>query len=380
MEPLYQAGRQNPLCRSGRVFEVLKFGTDGTRALIEFATGLTHYWLPSSLYSMITSPYRSLVEAAATLAEVDLPDDVDASNIVQVRRLLSDISPSLRSARQWLSERCEVPVEYDSDFFSRHADDILHLRSLARELRMEAEVAAFDQDHATVAATGMDVLQLANAARRGGLIVDLLVGVAISGIGIKCLRKSRHMFDGGTRSGLIAALLSHEHEREPFEDVVERDARWERVTGFDEQSSDVSDFAFIAPENSGLSEDGSRELRGVFGDLSKRPEHERHAMYLAQDHHMVALARMLTVDLALRSWHANEGSYPADLSHLSRALLAAVPPDPFTGTDFIYRALTGGSFVLYSTGPDAVDAGGRFAPWPAICGGGFDLCLDANDL
>ena len=66
------------------------------------------------------------------------------------------------------------------------------------------------------------------------------------------------------------------------------------------------------------------------------------------------------------------------LVELAPEILCSVPQDPFTDDDFIYRK-TGDNFVLYSTGPDKTDSGGRFGSWLAVSAGCYDLCLDADD-
>lgn len=68
----------------------------------------------------------------------------------------------------------------------------------------------------------------------------------------------------------------------------------------------------------------------------------------------IALAR---VSLALKLYKHQHGAYPDTLAALSPAILADVPPDPFTGKPVFYRR-EGDGFILYSVGLNGTDDGG----------------------
>ena len=110
-------------------------------------------------------------------------------------------------------------LRYEKAFFADHSEDCSQLRKLARAFRVEALFAASREEFSTAALAGVDILELANAVRRGGLVVDSLVSIAISGIAIESLRKLRGNLDEATRVTLRDSLRSLEHEREPFADI-----------------------------------------------------------------------------------------------------------------------------------------------------------------
>ena len=133
---------------------------------------------------MIASPFNALVESSSRLADVDLLEDVNEDCIDDANVLLECIRPVLDTTQKTALQACEVPVEFKPDFFSHHMDDVQHLRNLSRAFRFAADVAAFHADFDTVAQYGIIILDLANATRRGGMIVDHLVAIAISGCGV----------------------------------------------------------------------------------------------------------------------------------------------------------------------------------------------------
>jgi hypothetical protein len=61
--------------------------------------------------------------------------------------------------------------------------------------------------------------------------------------------------------------------------------------------------------------------------------------------------------MALRVFQIETGQYPASLAQLRAKVKWPLPPDPFTGKDFVYRR-AGAGYLLYSIGPNMRDEGG----------------------
>ena len=201
-------------------------------------------------------------------------------------------------------------------------------------------MAASNEDYKTAARCGIDILELANATRRGGIVTDLLVGIAISGIAMETLRKIRAKLDHATRKELIGDLQRIEAEREPFVDILARDRELEIAIGQENTTCDITSTELQDPEECGLSEDEQRELLQYVQKI---------------------------IDL------------PDNLTSLTPRFLTKLPLDPFTGESFIYRTVADASFHVYSTGPKMFDGGGKFGPLPSVNAGYADLCLDEND-
>jgi len=220
---------------------------------------------------------------------------------------------------------------------------------------------------------------LANAVRRGGLITDLQVGVAISGIAMDNLRKIRTRLDDVTSLLLIQDIQRIESEREPFLDIATREHEWEMAVGCADAACDFKSLELSDPEECGLSEEEQKEIIDVLQQIADLPTSELRKLQLDQDNCSIASMRMLVVDLALRRYHSSSGTFPGDLSSLTPQPLSTLPLDPYTGKSFIYRRLDDASFHLYSTGPKMRDGGGQFGPWPSVAFGCSDLSLDTND-
>lgn len=70
----------------------------------------------------------------------------------------------------------------------------------------------------------------------------------------------------------------------------------------------------------------------------------------------------LLLRLALRAYKLENGKYPAKLDDLVPGYIKKIPTDPFAVKgEYKYKS-TGGSYLLYSIGPDCKDDGGKSVP------------------
>lgn len=328
---------------------------------------------------MTGTPYEALVEAASRLTATEALGDIEDHNIVDAVNLMEQNRIVLDLARHLLGPNCRVPVRFDRSFFPDHADDVSHLRNLARAFRVESLLAASQEDFATAASHGLDILELANAVRRGGLIVDLLIGNAISGIGVELLRRIRAHLNDKTRRHVIDALQRLDNEREPYVDICARDQEYENIAGSEEGPLDAAFQELMDTEDVGLSEEEQQLILRLMQEYDRLSEPGKRELQDNVDLQSLAMTRLLSVDVALRAWTASHKGLPRNLAALVPQYLNILPADPFTGKDFIYRPMTDGTFVLYSTGPKRTDRGGEFGPWPSVTSGLTDLCLDTSD-
>jgi hypothetical protein len=324
------------------------------------------------------TPYDVLIGAAKSLVGTQMLAACDRPPASAVRAYLSANSAHLATARAALAAGCRVPLRYDASFFPEHCEALSPLRNLAQSFGLELQQAAADGDHSRAARIGVDLLDLANAIRRGGLVINLLVSVAVAGIAINLLRGVRGHLGAADRLTLIRQLTRTEHDQEPLPEIIARDRHWEAAVGYQEEEVDLTQQPPLDPAECGLTEDQQGELLQRLQSFSTMPDDARRFVYTNQDRCTVALLRLLAVDLALRSWQAEKGAYPDGLGPLAPTFIEAVPDDPFTREPFCYRRLSDG-FVLYSPGPTRIDHGGSFGPWAMVEAGASDLGLDSGD-
>ena len=198
------------------------------------------------------TPYESLVESAAALTHTELISDIDTADVSGASTFLQGNRVALESARRTLGPQCVVPLRYEESFYSEHCAHFCHLRNLALAFRAEAYLAARNGDYRATTKIGLDILELANAVRRGGLVTDLLVGIAISDIAIGILRTNRTKLDRDARRLLIHGLQRLEAEHEPFTEIVARDRDWEFAVDWQNEPCNFTAQGLSDPEEYGL--------------------------------------------------------------------------------------------------------------------------------
>ncbi len=241
------------------------------------------------------TPYETLVQSAARLSGTF--DKVDEGAPLAATELLERNRAALESARSALNLRCAVPVRYEESFLVDHHDDVAHLRNLAHAFQAAALLAASRGEHGEAALRGIEMLELANATRRGGLVVDALVSIAIAGMAVETLRRIRADLDDVTRRTVADALRRIAQERESFDAIIARDREWELAVGYQEESCDLSLLDLDNLREFGLAEDELQELLGFVQQTADRPEADRRKMQLDQDRHIRSLLRKLRADL-----------------------------------------------------------------------------------
>jgi len=327
-----------------------------------------------------TTPYESLVQAASSLVDTELlGKDEPEQDLVEATTFVESNREVLTAVREALAKNCSVPLKYEQAFFEKHLGDIQYLRDLARTFSLELNLAKSDGHLGTASRIGVDMLELVCAVRRGGLVVDSLVAMAIAGIALEQLRGLRTHLDATQRTVLLNDLARIEQKLEPFADIQQRDRQWELIVEQNQEPFDFSQQELSDPDECGISEEDQRAFFQCVQQFSELPEGTMQSLHIDQDKRSFALLRMLSVDLALRSCHAVRESYPAQLTSLVPAFLAEMPLDPFTDEPFLYRLQSADSFLLYSTGPEKMDHGGVFGSWLEVSAGQADLCLDVDD-
>jgi hypothetical protein len=70
-------------------------------------------------------------------------------------------------------------------------------------------------------------------------------------------------------------------------------------------------------------------------------------------------ADLLRLEVSLEQFHRKNNRYPSTLKELTPRYLVSIPKTVFNSNgSFVYRSVPGGSYLLYSFGPDMKDHGG----------------------
>ena len=233
-----------------------------------------------------------------------------------------------------LNRPVKVPVEYSSEDLS-WTISIQSIRCLARALQGRGYLAKLEGRPDDAEKSFLDTVRLGYFCRRGGLVVDALVGAAISGIGQGGLYKLRGELTSKQCAELIRVLDKLEEQAEPCEDIIYRDRVYDQhATGWHGHLNLI--------------------LWNIADETSYSPDAFRSAFAREQ-----AMSRLLRTELAIQLWRATHSTLPETLDDLVSDYLPEVPVDPFDpkGNLLRYRR-TNDSYLLYSVGFDNTDDGG----------------------
>lgn len=297
---------------------------------------------------------------------------------------------ALAKLREALPLEFREPLVFGFDTSFAH---LAGLRELARILQMEAQVRGAEWEWEAAFDSCLDSLEMGHDIRRGGVLINDLVGIAIGAIarntawdivprmegedGRAALRRLErlcaesiefwqvldweYLFTRGT----LARMLEDQTAIEAFAGAgLELDAgEQEQLEQYlrDHTPRQVFDEidAYLTTEV-----DRARAPWGAAGDEPTPPpllEPLIPATAAARLRHLTDQGsdRGLLLTLALQLWQQQHGAWPETLVALVPDYLAALPPDPFTAGEPFRYAPTDDGYTLYSLGPDGDDDGGR---------------------
>jgi len=293
------------------------------------------------------TPYDTLIEAVSRLQVSGVvPADIKRFSEAELRALLEPNLAAYEQARAALQEKPRLTEDIETLGPEKLQKDRSRLYNLSRFLIAGASLAELQGDFAEVSRAGLCQFELAHAIRSGGNPNDFLISLACRTTGISCLRKVRDRIDNTSRREAIRRLVEWE------KDLLPPIGPFNLSPHRKESASDTIDTP-------------SKDDAPIPVD----PFHGR----------ILALSRMLVIDLALRSFREAEGRYPERLTALETILPEGIPLDPFTEAPFAYRREGNHAFHLYSLGPSGIDHGGIYGGISAVEAGQADLCLDVVD-
>ncbi len=257
--------------------------------------------------------------------------DLETATQEELAAFVRDNSDVLDTIRLGLSRECRVRLTYD------HRKDCSPAKffCLMKALIAEGKLAEIEGRLDDAVASYLDVVRLAAAVSRGGLVVGALTVPGYENNAMKLLLGVIDALDRQQAERVIDSLQAITAQRESFDAVLARDRIWvdqacdklERAREFISESS---------PEYAAFYQGRMRAcvLRG-------------------RAHTQLAICEM-----AIRRYQLDHHRLPATLAELVPGYLNFVPQDPFGGRPIVYRPDSAGP-ILYSIGPDGRDDGGE---------------------
>ena len=260
-----------------------------------------------------------------------------------LQAFVSTNGEALRLIRQGLARGCSVPTDSASTNISQTLGDLAKLKPLARLLAEEGRLAEIEGRYAAAAQSYLETIRFGNEMSRGGFIIIRLVGIACEAIGEVPLRT------------LVAKLKPEEAQAviHELEQIDRTSVTWDEVVRNEKR------FARLQPGH------GFNPITWAVAQWQTWRVRQRAEM---RQNRLAAHLRLLTAELAVRSYQAERGVPPTDLAQLVPKYLQRIPSDPFSGRSMIYRR-QGTQWLLYSVGEDGVDDGGKPVARPGAAAG-----------
>lgn len=243
-------------------------------------------------------------------------------------------------------------------YFMADVPTLQSTRQLGRNWEAESQALAHSKRFDAASDYSLANIRVGNTLSHGGLVTHSLCGIVLEGVGTESFRHILGKVSIAKARSTLTALQTVDRSREPIELTLARDDFW-------------IDRAF----------DWIARLQSAEWAFAGEPynESEHSSLQLAARRRDANL-RLLTLELAIRLFRHDHGRLPKTIHEVVPQYLQVIPADPFSMRPLIYRR-SGKSYLVYSTGPDGQDNGGRFGtlrqtlfkPKP-----GFDFDLNTN--
>lgn len=336
-----------------------------------------------------------------------LPDPAAAAEAKRVRTACLDVIKEARRAQSMTS-----PGGYHLDVKPNVLGTLLeptqNLREIAALLALDAVVSALSGDRDPAVTSTHALLNAARGLGDEPFLISVLVRIACATIAKQTAERVLAL--GEPRNGLPE--LQETFAAESGEPLLTAGLKGERASfdklfeNLDTGQTDLGEVSGSRGDSlttsqsfgwwvyrSHLPEDRAYYLETMTRliDISRKPPHERKALFDREDDAFRAAAqanprdrRHLLTNLLMPAWtkvadadirnKANlrsaaagiacerfrqaNGRWPNDLAEIPKALLPELPLDPYDGQPFRFRR-TGDGVLVYAVGPDKADDGGN---------------------
>ena len=248
--------------------------------------------------------YDDFLKAGSMLA----PDPIGFNDLStdELRALVARNADALRLTRAGVQRECRVPLDYSMSYASNHISDLDIFKRLVRAIVAEGKLAERENRPKDAAPAYLDAIRLGHECSRGGVIIDMLVGVGGQAFGCRAMRGLLGHLQAQECREAIHQLEGMESKSEPATDIVNHERSWGRRT-----------FGWRG-----------QLVRLMTWQSLKQIEQKAIAKLQAQQR----ASRQQLIDLAVRAYELEKGQSPKNVTDLVPVYLKSVPQDPLTGT------------------------------------------------
>jgi hypothetical protein len=226
--------------------------------------------------------------------------------------LISNNQKALKLISDGLSRESRVPNDYSAQYLSRIAPQIESLTPAEVLLCAEGRLAELEGRTNDAAKTYIQGVRFGQECSRGGIIFTRLTGMGCEGLAEKSLEKLTNSLDGPGSRETAQALETIDAKAEPFADTLAEEKSWSH-TEYGLQGRIVEFFTY------------KKMVQPV---LDK---------FTAESEAAALRRRQLMVAFAARAYELDKGKRPETPGDLAPDYLKAIPLDPTTGTNLVWK-------------------------------------------
>jgi hypothetical protein len=230
------------------------------------------------------------------------PPRLDDLSTEELKSLVAHDAAALAVARVGLQQPCRVPLGLSISYATNHIADLNKTKRLARAFLAEGKCAERENLPADAAGSYLDAMRFGHECSRGGVIIDMLVGVACQSLGSQALQGLVDKLKAADCRNAIQQLEDMDSKAESPKEVAGQERAWcQRTFGW----------------------------RGRLSMLvTRRSLQQNEQKTLAKLQAQQRAARLLMVQFAERAHELEHGVSPKSMSDLVPAYLKALPRDP----------------------------------------------------
>lgn len=218
---------------------------------------------------------------------------------------------AITRAQLGLDRECRVPLEQPGGmaeiaaYTGRHMPELAAIKAVSQMLMARGSLADFSNQPDEAVSIYLDVIRLGHEVRRGGLLIDLLLGIACESMGLNALAGLAPRLDASQSRNLARTLEVIDAKQEPAKVILEREHVWSRRAG-------GWRLALVRLIRPGLTKEAEQKAL----QKARRTDTQR---------------RRLMLDAAIRAYELEEGTKPDSVSKLVPGYLTKIPNHPETG-------------------------------------------------
>ncbi len=246
--------------------------------------------------------------------------DIDKKSPTELTQLIGRNQEALRLARIGLNKSSRIPVMYSADYAAWSTRELMNTKELARIFNAQGRLAEWEKRTNDAVRIYLEGIRASQAACRGGILIDKLVGTAAESINEFRLRTLVPQLSAPICRETVKALETIDALSDPLEMTLEEERKWSNgATSLKEKFNHLLHYR-----------DDQQVMEVCIGTLQYRQQ----------------ARRQLIIDLATRAYELEHNRRPDTVKVLVPKYLNAVPGNPETG-----KSMNLTNFTKYPSDP-----------------------------